>query len=260
MLNALQSGAGRAIVFVHGWPVSAHVWKYQLAALSDEHRVVALDLPGYGDSPPMSEPSVAAYAAAVRDFLVQGDLRDVLLVGWSMGGSVVMSYCDQFGSGRLRAVGIVDSSPRLLPGDGWRPGVDTTFDSALVADLHRRWVNGDRRAVVTELTNLEFKEPEKHAAEIEWMIEESMKADPDGALAGIDGITLDLRPSLSRISVPALLLYGAFSNMTTAANRTFMAKAISNARLVLFHESGHNPMLEEPEKFNREVASFAEAV
>jgi hypothetical protein len=94
---------------------------------------------------------------------------------------------------------IVMTSPRLLPGESWLPNVDTNFSREGVDDLRRRWDSGDRCSVIAELTRMEFKDPEKHAAEIEWMVDESMKSDPHGALAGIDGIELDFRESLSRV-------------------------------------------------------------
>ena len=47
-------GSGPAIVFLHGHPFSRAMWAQQIAALSDEFRVVAPDLPGYGESPPLA--------------------------------------------------------------------------------------------------------------------------------------------------------------------------------------------------------------
>jgi pimeloyl-ACP methyl ester carboxylesterase len=107
---------------------------------------------------------------------------------------------------------------------------------------------------------MELKDPDRHSAELAFMVEESMKADPDGALASLmDAFGCDFRAALPEISLPTLLLYGSFSQMTTPANCEYMERVIPDSRLEMFHESAHTLMLEEPEKFNRVVDVFAKA-
>ena len=60
--------------------------------------------------------------------------------------------------------------------------------------------------------------------------------------------------------MPALLLYGAYSTSTTQGVREFMERTIPRARLLVFEQSGHVPMLEEAEKFNRALDEFAKEV
>ena len=258
-LRAVERGAGDPILLVHGWPTGAAIWKHQLEALSADHRVLAIDLPGFGGSPPMREPTVQAFAAAVKGFIDIAELSNVFLIGWSMGAGTVMSYCEQFGAHRLRALGIVDDCPCLLPGEGWELGIDTTFSPEGVGEWEARW-SRDRRSVITELSTMELKDPDRHSAELAWMVEESMKADPGGALAALmDAFACDFREGLTRVPVPTLLLYGAASQMTTPANRDFMKRTIPDATLEVFDESAHTLMVEEPEKFNRVVDEFAKA-
>jgi pimeloyl-ACP methyl ester carboxylesterase len=259
-LESVERGSGAPILFVHGWPTGANVWRHQLDGLSASHRVIAVDLPGFGATPPVERPSMHLFATAVRDFIDERGLRDVFLIGWSMGAGVVMSYNEHFGGHALRALGIVDDCPKLYPDDEWQAGVDTTFSREAVARWKATWEAGDRRAVIEELTAIEFKDPGKHADDIEWLVAESLRADPACALdALLEVMELDFRASLRSVPVPALLLYGAASKMTTPANRTFMETTIPNARLVVFEDSAHNPMLEEPDRFNHEVDAFARA-
>ena len=258
-LHVVERGAGDPILLVHGWPTGAAIWHHQLEALSAGHRVLAVDLPGFGSSPPMRTPTVKAFAAAVKGFIDVAELSNVFLIGWSMGAGTVMSYCEQFGGHGLRALGIVDDCPCLLPSRGWELGVDTTFSPEGVDEWRARWAD-DRRSVITELTRMELKDPIRHEAELAWMVGESMKADPDGAIASLmDAFGCDFREGLARVPVPTLLLYGAASQMTTPANREFMERTIPDAALVVFGESAHTLMVEEPEKFNRVVDEFARA-
>ena len=111
-----EKGEGKPILFVHGWPLSGIPWQSQLDGLSAEHHVLTIDLPGFGRSPPLEETvTIKGLATAVRDMLDARDLTDVFMIGWSMGGGVIFSYFEHFGSHRLRAAGVVDNVAMLLP-------------------------------------------------------------------------------------------------------------------------------------------------
>ena len=256
-LNVVEQGAGKPILLVHGWPTNSRAWKHQLDALSREHRVLAVDLRGFGDSPPVVPPTIAVLAEDAKRLIDALGLTDVFLVGWSMGGCVVMSYCEQFGAHRLRAIGIVDVTPKLLPAEDWPVGLGTPFSAEGLDGWRGRWQR-DPRSVVTAVYTMGFKNPAAHAAEIEWLVEESLRADRKTAMdALLDAFACDFRASLPRVEVPALLLYGAYSTSTTQGVREFMERTIPQARLVVFEQSGHVPMLEETEKFNRTLDEFA---
>lgn len=260
-VSLVEMGVGSPILFVHGWPANGGAWKRQLEGLSDSFRVLALDLPGFGDSPPpVAPPTMTSFATVVRGVIERLQLEGVVLVGWSMGAGIVMRYCELFGSHRLAGIGIVDDCPRLLPGPDWRLSEDTTFDPAGLDDWRGRWAY-DRRGVIRDLTLAEFADTDAHAEEIEWLIEESMRSDPATALSALlDAFDCDFRAGLGAIDVPALLLYGEHSRFTTPKNRTYMEAAIPRSRLVVFPASAHNLMIEEAERFNRELAAFAEEV
>lgn len=258
-LHLLEAGSGRPIVLVHGWPTNSNAWRGQLAALSGRHHVLAVDLPGFGSSPPFVRPTMAALAAGVRDLLDERRLEDVLLIGWSMGGCVTFDYLRQFGSHRLRAIGIVDVSPCLLPRPGWAHGEGTPFDAEGLAAWSSPWAT-DPEAVVRDVYTIGLADPVRHAAELEWLVQESLRADHATAmLALLDAFEQDYRPLLAEIDVPALLLYGAHSTSSTPFLRTYLEQTIPRARLEVFAESGHCLMIEEAERFNRVVGEFADA-
>ena len=93
------------------------------------------------------------------------------------------------------------------------------------------------------------------------LVAESAKADPRTAIESAEDVfPADYRPTLGKIDVPTLLLYGEISNMTMPKTGPYMRDAIPEAELVLFKDSGHNPHLEEPERFNQVVSYFANSV
>ena len=84
-------GNGRAIVFLHGHPFSRAMWAAQLEALSDEFRVVAPDLPGYGESAPVAATlPMRGFADSVVELLDALSVARATIVGLSMGGLVAM--------------------------------------------------------------------------------------------------------------------------------------------------------------------------
>ncbi|TMK26533.1 MAG: alpha/beta fold hydrolase [Actinobacteria bacterium] len=88
-VNTIELGEGPPVVFVHGLSGSWQNWLAQLPALSREHRVVALDLPGFGYSPmPREEISIAGYARMLDGLLDQLEIAAAAVVGNSMGGFI----------------------------------------------------------------------------------------------------------------------------------------------------------------------------
>jgi pimeloyl-ACP methyl ester carboxylesterase len=108
------------VVLVHGYTAPASSWALTSDALIDAgYRVVTFDRRSTGDSEsPMFGQRMARHGRDIGELLDHLTLDDVTLVGASMGGNAIWAYVDQFGSGRLRGVVIVDHTedaehPRL---------------------------------------------------------------------------------------------------------------------------------------------------
>jgi pimeloyl-ACP methyl ester carboxylesterase len=173
-----------------------------------------------------------------------------------MGGSIAMSYCEQFGVGELAGVVLVDISPCCLPKPDW-PQANTPFDQEGIARWKRAWPH-ERRAVIAEAHSRAFNAPAGHTAEIEQLIEDGLDADPSVALEVLlDGLGCDFRRTLSSISVPVLVMNGLFSSSTGIGVREFMADAIPQATSLTFEDSGHAIMFEEPARFNDALHTFS---
>jgi non-heme chloroperoxidase len=252
-----ESGIGAPLVFIHGFPSSGRVWHRQFnSSLSESFAMMALDMPGFGDSVFFGEPTTFACAEIVKDFLDGRKLESVVLVGWSFGAGVVMKYCEQFGTHRIAGIALVDDCPLLLPSRDWLAGVHTPFSAEEFAQWARDWAD-NRPRLARRLSETEFAEPVNHEEDIALLVDDALRADPRAIGFLRDVATQDFRPSLSRLTTPALLLYGRHSNMTTLTTAKYMDEIIPDGRLHLFDHSGHNPMLEEPDKFNRLLGAFA---
>jgi pimeloyl-ACP methyl ester carboxylesterase len=92
-LYAEELGSGPPVVLLHGLGGSGYTWRYMVPGLAQHHRVIAIDLKGFGRSDKPYDQSYAALdqAAYVRAFLEQRGLRGITLVGHSFGGAVAMA-------------------------------------------------------------------------------------------------------------------------------------------------------------------------
>lgn len=110
-LNCIRRGTGKPLVLIHGLGGSWRTWKPVLGDLADEREVIAVDLPGHGETPPLpGEVSIDTIAEAVRSFLDANDLTGVDVVGNSMGGRLVLE---------LARRGDVGATVALAPGGFW---------------------------------------------------------------------------------------------------------------------------------------------
>jgi pimeloyl-ACP methyl ester carboxylesterase len=194
----------------------------------------------------------------VRLVLEKLDLRDATLVGWSMGTAVILGYVDQFGTDRLRSVVFVDQSPFFMSVPGWDHPLMGGFGPPGVTGI-MAGLRANRPATVKGFLQVMFAEPVT-AAVVDEMYAESMKTPTESAIAVFQDMAYrDFRPTLSKVTVPALLMYGRLNNKIFPTEvGAWLEANMPKAKLIRFEKSGHCPFWEEPEKFNAELAAFAQ--
>ncbi|MBM9505392.1 alpha/beta fold hydrolase [Actinacidiphila acididurans] len=204
-------GGGQVAVLIHGYPLNGHSWEKQERALLEAgYRVITYDRRGFGKS---SQPTVGfnydTLAHDLKALLDHLDLRDVALVGFSMGTGEVTRYLGAYGSGRVgKAVLMGAIPPFLLKTDNNPEGVDRSvfedIKSAIVADRPAyfktfldNFYNVDMYAgtrISTEAWNNSFNV--------------AVAAGAHAAYACVDAWLTDFREDLPRIDVPTLLIHG----------------------------------------------------
>jgi non-heme chloroperoxidase len=109
-------GAGRPVVFSHGWPLNADAWDPQLKAVADAgFRAVAHDRRGHGrSSQPWDGNDMNTYADDLAELIEHLDLRDVVLVGHSTGGGEVTRYMGRHGTSRVAKAVLLGAVPPLM--------------------------------------------------------------------------------------------------------------------------------------------------
>jgi pimeloyl-ACP methyl ester carboxylesterase len=118
-----EYGEGQPIVFLHGATAGLRYFESQLTGLSNEYRAIAVDFRGHGRSEKTGlGHTLSQYARDLREFLLQLDLEDVVITGWSMGAIVSWEYIRQFGTDRVRAMVDVDMEPSPVKRDDYEYG------------------------------------------------------------------------------------------------------------------------------------------
>jgi non-heme chloroperoxidase len=204
-------GEGRPVVLIHGYPLSGHAWEKQEQALLERgHRVISYDRRGFGRS---SKPSVGydydTFAADLNALMTSLDLRDVTLVGHSMGTGEVARYLGTYGSDRVRnAVMVAPLAPDLLKSGDNSVGIDKkTFDGFMDACRADRaaWMKGflDNFYNMDQLRGTLISDQEYQES---WNV--AVAAGAIAALKCIPTWGTDFRGDLPKIDVPMLVIQG----------------------------------------------------
>ena len=107
-------GSGKPVVLIHGWPLSGRSWEAQVPALiAAGYRVVTYDRRGFGWSSQPSGYDYDTFASDLHGLMTQLDLKDVTLVGFSMGGGEVARYISTYGTERVGKAVFAGAAPAL---------------------------------------------------------------------------------------------------------------------------------------------------
>jgi pimeloyl-ACP methyl ester carboxylesterase len=240
------NGEGSPLVLVHGITESAASWDPLVAPLAAAHRVVTLDLRGHGRSGRAAPYDLATFAGDVRAVLdAAGIGDDALLVGHSLGGTVVSAFASAF---PCRAVVSVDQ-PLALAGfqeslrqlEPMLRGGDEAFQQAIVAvfDSLRGRLDGAEAERIAAL-----RRPDQDVVLGVWsVVLDSDAADLDALVASV----------ASQITVPILSLHGIDPGPDYAG---WLAGLVPTAAVEVWAGDGHYPHLVEPDRFLARLAAF----
>jgi pimeloyl-ACP methyl ester carboxylesterase len=204
-------GAGQPVVLIHGYPLSGRAWDRQVPVLLEAgRRVITYDRRGFGNS---SQPVVGydydTFASDLHGLLEALDLRDVTLVGHSMGSGEVTRYVSAYGSARVAKGVLVSPIPPFLlqtsdNPDGVPQSVFDGFVQAAQADMPA-WMKGFLDNFYNADTLLGTLVSDQ-AYQASWNI--AANASATAAVACISTWATDFRADLPKIDIPMLVVQG----------------------------------------------------
>ncbi len=239
-----SAGSGFPLVMLHGWGMHGGIWDDCIPELARRWRVVRPDLPGHGRSPAL--PGHADLDAMVES-VASHCPREMMLLGWSLGGLVAIRMAARLPQRVLRLV-LVAATPRFVSGPEWPCAVAPS-----VLESFGRGLSGDYRRTVRDFLTLQVRGDER-AVELLRDLKTRVFAhgDPDpGALQ--QGLELlaetDLRGDLEDIGQPSLVLSGERDRITPPEAGRRMAESLPRATFLSIQGASHAPFLSHRSEF-----------
>jgi pimeloyl-ACP methyl ester carboxylesterase len=255
-IRYLDYGAGPAVVLLHGMAASWHWWLENIPALAQQHRVIAVDLPGFGQSDPLPAPAeMGTHARVVLDLLTELGIESATVSGHSMGGLVAIGMFTTQPQ-RVRSLILVDAGG--VPMSERRLAVILVGLRICVGILRRRFV---RRALATKpwvrrlALRGAFRDPDVMSPELA-----ALTMPLFGGPGSVDAVAAAGRAVNGTvpesITCPVLLVWGEHDAIVPPSCAHQMHDRLPDCELAVFTGSGHSPMIEFPNRFNALALSF----
>ena len=261
LLDFDDAGSGPAIVFLHGWSLGKGAFGIQRRELSDRYRIVVPDMRGHGNSTDFGKgDGIDTLAGDLEQLLVHLDLKDVILVGWSMGALVAWEFAKGPQRGRMAGIVTIDMVPRVLNGDGWQHGLRSGTHLYDV-DIDLTKMRNDWRAFTRAYVPKVFAEgkSEERRELIDKMVDFVSDNDVDSmTYLWKTLVQADYVGAVQLLDIPTLVTYGQLSQVYSENAAVWIEENLPNAKRVAFAGSGHAPHLEEPQRFNESLTGFAD--
>jgi 3-oxoadipate enol-lactonase len=248
-----ERGAGRALVLLHGSPFDRRMWAPQLAGLCDDFRVVAPDLPGYGSSPPRAETmTMRALADAVVELLDALAIDRALVVGLSMGGLVAIELAL---ARPERVEGLVLAATTAAP----LGPEEAERRRAAAAEID---ANGMLATTLEMAGRLFGPRARRNPPLLAGVLRMMLSTPPAGASAALRGRAEhpDYARLLPGLAVPSLVIAGDADGYAPEEITAQLVDSLPAAELLMLPGVGHLPNLEEPERFNAALRTFAAGI
>lgn len=247
------TGSGDPILFVHGFGTTTYTWRHLVERLARDRTVVLIDLKGFGRSPKPMDGGyrLADQARLVRGFIRENDLRNLTLVGHSMGGGIALLVAldlleddDEY----LESLVLIGSIAHPQP----LPWFVQLLRTPVLRDLALSIVPAETQ--VRMILNLAYRDAGKITDDAVKVYAAALKTrgGRHALLRTAEGLippNLDeLIPRYRTINVPTLLIWGRDDKIVPLDVGERLHRDIPNSRLVVLDETGHFPHEERPEE------------
>ena len=228
-----------SVVFIHGSGGDREDWRAQLDGLPQVANVIALELPGHGESDPPGEATVEAYARWVVDFVDAMGFQKVVLVGCSLGSAITQWIALFSPKTWLVGIGLVGAGARLRVHPAFLDGLrqDKQKALAMLSDFCLSPATGEP---------LRERLREKYLKTSAELVRGDLSACNE----------FDVMDSIHEVRLPTWILVGEDDQLTPVKFSRYLHETIEGSRLAVVPQAGHLVMMERPEEFNRLLAEF----
>lgn len=243
-------GNGPDLVMLHGWGLHGGLFAPVVEPLAKQFRLHLVDLPGHGRSPMLQGGyTLASIAATIADCVP----ADACWLGWSLGGRVALqAAADGIAIDKLILVG---TNPCFTQRPGWSHGMPGEELAQFASSLRDNY-----RATLQRFIALQSRGSDRAREELRRLREtlfDHGEPDPQALAGGLELLReADLRPALSTIQQPTLVLHGERDTLAPLAAAEYTAGQLPHGKLGVIEGAGHAPFISHPEAFARAVEFF----
>lgn len=253
-VNDVNPLGRKTILFIHGWPLNNRAYEYQFIELPKMgYRCIGIDTRGFGNSDkPWGGYDYDRLADDVRCIVETLKLKDIALVGHSMGGAIAIRYMARhngYGVSKLALFGAAAPSITMRPDFPY--GLPKEDVTKLILQTYN-----DRPKMLRDFGDMFLFQYVTQALS-DWFFQLGLQAAGwSTAAAAITFRDESLFSDLGKINVPTLILHGIHDKVCLFPLAIAQKQGIKDSKLVPFEYSGHGLFYEERDKFNRELSQF----
>ncbi len=253
----------QTILLIHGWSSSWYAMSPLITLLSERNRCVAVDLPGYGDSPPLRQrATINAYADLLADLIKEiSPGLQVVLVGHSMGGMISVTMA-------LRHTPLIERMVLICPTIS---GKLSRWINAFISPITmiERFPIANRIVAMLEPSMLRMTDrlmkPASFADRTEISEDDYQRLRADARRPGQGRVRAecfwamrenDLSEKLGLVTIPSLVIWGMEDNTVPLRDASLVDDRLPGTELEVLPRAGHWPQFESPERTRRHIRSF----
>ena len=262
-MNIVDMGEGPPLFFIHGLSGCWQNWLEQIPHFARDHRVIGVDLPGFGQSEmPAEEISITGYADAIDALMTELGIDTAQVVGNSMGGFIGAELAIQHPARVERlvlvaAAGLSIESVRTERTKGLRHRAENVAFFSLGHIASRSHQVALRPRLRGALLLLVAAHPTKLPGPL--AAQQVLGSGKPGFSDALEAMCrYPLRDRLELISCPTFIIWGDKDRLVPVKDAALFEQLIPNSRKIVYKDTGHVSMMERPARFNEDVRAFLE--
>lgn len=248
------TGEGEPLVLLHGFTGSKATWHPIIKLLSENYKIIVIDLPGHGQTQITTPRSMETFCRDLNELLIYLGLKHIHLLGYSMGGRAALSFAMYFPE-KIISLILESASPGLETEDARIERQQA--DESLAVKIEQDGI----KAFVDFWENISLFASQKNLPAIK-----KQKIRDERLSQSVQGLSQSLRSmgtgkqpswwqSLTTLKCPVLLIVGALDHKFVNINKQ-MKISLRNADINIVENSGHAIHVEQPKKFGKIVKRF----
>ena len=244
-----EGNGNLTIVFVHGFPFNKSFWKPQLEFLSKQHRVIAYDISGFGNSDEKVNLSVSTFANDMIKFINMLKIETAVFCGLSLGGYILLNAALRYPT---KFEGLILCDTQCIADS--KDGIEKRIKTIQQIEAHglEEFAESTLKNIFCKYTFVNNQELIKYAkSEI---LNTSQKSICDTLLVLAE--REETCSSIMKINIPTLIICGSEDSITPVMQSEFLKGGIPEAKLTLIENAGHLSNIEQPDAFNKGIINF----